>query len=115
MVEYLVCVCNSDKSSFTHLVKNKGEFTGIFFTVALGYKERMSMVTSPEGVFLKSFSHGWRVLTWGSLDKCLLITVVLSRVRPSVTTKGELVKDGAQCFKFLKFGQILSCKQGSST
>jgi hypothetical protein len=65
--------------------------------------------------WLSKILRGWRVLTWGSLDNVLLITVVLSRVRPSVTTKGELVKDGAQCFKFLKFGQILSCKQGSST
>jgi hypothetical protein len=48
-----------------HLVKNRGELTGIFFTVALGYRERMSIVSIPDGVFEKAFFHCLRLLKLG--------------------------------------------------
>jgi hypothetical protein len=50
-----------------HLVKNKGQPTGNFFTVALGYNERISIVDMPAGVSVNRLVHGLRFAKLGHL------------------------------------------------
>ena len=71
-----------------HRVKNRGTPTGNFFTVALGYNERMSIVDMPIGFSINCLVHGLRFAKLGHLFlsklgfsiklKCSLIIVLLS-------------------------------------